>query len=287
MMVNIKKIGVIGAGIMGSGIAQVAAAAGYQVVFRDLEEGIIQKGLDIIKNNLQRDIKKGKLAEGTAQEIIDRIQGTANLNDLADADVIIEAIIEKMEIKKALLKELDAICKEDTIFASNTSGLSITELATATIRREKVVGMHFFNPVPVMKLVEIIKGQETSDEAFIVIKNMVESFNKVGITVNEAPLFAVNRILVPMINEAIFVLAEGTASAEDIDQGMVLGANHPIGPLALADLIGLDTLLLVIETLYMETGDSKYRPCSLLKKLVRAGHHGRKTGKGFYNYEKR
>lgn len=284
MMGNIKKIGVIGAGIMGSGIAQVAATAGYQVIFRDIEVKFLQKGLDTIKNNLQRDIKKGKLTEAAANEIIGRIHGTITIDDLADADVIIEAIIEKMEIKKALLKELDGICKEETIFASNTSGLSITELATGTSRREKVVGMHFFNPVPVMKLVEIINGQETSEEAFLIIKNMVESFNKVGITVNEAPLFAVNRILVPMINEAIFVLAEGTASAEDIDQGMVLGANHPIGPLALADLIGLDTLLLVIETLYTETGDSKYRPCSLLKKLVRAGHHGRKSGKGFYSY---
>lgn len=212
------------------------------------------------------------------------IEGTVNISDMADADLVIEAIIEKMEPKKLLYKQLDDICKKSTVFASNTSGLSITELATATKRPDQVIGMHFFNPVPVMKLVEIIKGQETSEETLQTIQSLVETFGKEGILVNDAPLFVVNRILVPMINEAIFVLAEGTASAKEIDQGMMLGANHPIGPLALADLIGLDTLLLVMETLYTETQDSKYRVSPLLKKLVRAGHLGRKTGKGFYSY---
>lgn len=281
---TVKTIGVVGAGTMGNGIAQVAAGAGYRVIMRDVQEELVQWGLGAIQKNLTRAVEKGKLEHGEAQEIFDRIQGTVDLKDLADADVVIEAIIEKMEPKKALFKELDSICKESTIFVSNTSGLSITELATATNRQDKVVGMHFFNPVPVMELVEIIKGEETSDDSFGVSKHLVEAFGKVGISVHDAPLFAVNRILVPMINEAIFVLAEGTASAEDIDKGMKLGANHPIGPLALADLIGLDTLLMIIETLYAEMADSKYRPCPLLKKLVRAGHLGRKTGKGFYTY---
>lgn len=281
----VKTIGVVGAGTMGNGIAQVAAEAGYQVIMRDVKEEFVQRGLSTINKNLSRAIRKGKLDENRAKEIMERIKGAVELEELADADVIIEAIIEKMEPKKALFNELDTICKETTIFATNTSGLSITEIAASTNRPEQVVGMHFFNPVPVMKLIEINKGYETSEETISVVQNLTESFGKVGILVNDAPLFVVNRILVPMINEAIFVYYEGTASAEDIDEGMKLGANQPIGPLALADLIGLDTLLLVVETLYEETSDSKYRPCPLLKKMVRAGHLGRKTGQGFYSYE--
>jgi 3-hydroxybutyryl-CoA dehydrogenase len=219
--------------------------------------------------------------------ILARIQGTVDLAAaVKGAEIVIEAVIENMELKKRVYQELDPLCVPGTILASNTSGLSITEIASVTKRPDRVIGMHFFNPVPVMKLVEIIRGQSTGEETFQVVRALAEKMGKTPIAINEAPGFAVNRILVPMMNEAIFVLQEGIASAEDIDKGMLLGANHPIGPLALADLVGLDTLLMVQENLYQEFGDSKYRPCPLLRKMVRAGHLGRKSGRGFYEYPK-
>lgn len=284
---EIRKVCVLGAGIMGAGIAQVLAEAGYSVGLRDIEDRFVQSGLDGIKKNLDRTVSKGKMDRKTADAVIQRIEGTVDLKEAAaDADLVIEAVIENMDVKKTVFRELDELCPPQTIFASNTSGLSITEMASVTRRPQKVIGMHFFNPVPVMKLVELIRGFLTDDETFASAKAVVEAVGKIPVEVKEAPGFAVNRILCPMINEAIFVYSEGIASAEDIDRAMTLGANHPIGPLALADMVGLDTLLFVLEGLHRELGEAKYRPAPLLRKMVRAGYLGRKSGKGFYEYAK-
>ncbi len=279
-----KTIGVVGAGTMGSGIATTALTAGFAVLLQDTAEAFVQRGGQLVAGNLARDVKKGKRTQEEMDALLAKLTLTTSLDDFGSADIVIEAIFENMDAKKELYAKLDAVCPPQTWFASNTSGLSITEMASATKRPQQVVGMHFFNPVPVMKLVEVIRGAHTSDETYQAAVDLSVTLGKEPITVNEAPLFVVNRILVPMLNEAIFVLQEGTASREDIDKGMVLGANHPIGPLALCDLVGLDVALMVLDNLYQEMGDSKYRACPLLRKMVRAGKLGRKSGQGFYDY---
>ena len=280
----INKIMVLGAGTMGMGIAQVFAEAGKTVIVRDIAEEFNKRGEGVVTKNMEKKVAKGKITEDEKNAVLGRISFTLELADAKDCDLVVEAAIEVLDIKKSIFKELDELCKPETILASNTSSISITAIAAATKRPEKVLGMHFFNPAPAMRLVEVIRGARTNDETFKAVYDCAAEVGKSPVEVGEAPGFVVNRILFPMINEAIMVLENGIASKEDIDTGMRFGANHPMGPLALADLVGLDICLAIMETIFTETGDSKYRPALTMKKMVRAGLLGRKTGEGFYKY---
>jgi 3-hydroxybutyryl-CoA dehydrogenase len=275
---------VIGAGQMGGGIAQVAAQAGYSVILNDIKDEFVNRGLGIIDKNLSRSVEKGKLKQEEKDLILGRITKSTSLQDAAATDLVIEAAVEDMAIKGKIFSQLDVICPEHTILATNTSSLPITEVAAFTKRPDRVIGMHFMNPVPVMKLVEVIRGLATSDEVYNAIETLSISLGKTPVEVNDAPGFVANRILIPMLNEAVRTLYRGIASVESIDSVMKLGMNHPMGPLALADLIGLDTVLSIMETLHENLGEA-YRPCPLLRKYVKAGWLGRKSGRGFYRYD--
>lgn len=281
---TIATVGIIGAGTMGNGIAQACATAGIDVVMVDISQEAVERGLATVANSLERLLKKEKITQADKDAALGRIKISTDYNDFKAADIVIEAATENYDLKLKILKQVDALVGPEVIIASNTSSISITKLAAATSRADKFIGMHFFNPVPMMKLVELIGGLQTSDETQAAVKALAERLGKSPITVKNASGFVVNRILVPMINEAFFVLAEGLATAEDIDAGMKLGCNHPIGPLALADMIGLDVCLAIMEVLYSDFADSKYRPSPLLKEYVAAGRLGRKTKQGVYSY---